>query len=91
MIIDCASLACIRTLGPIKVHKFVSFMHALKQCTWDHMGPKWSQKCLNTRETCTVYTVQPYLFIITQRQLIRQDMQMGCPNWLDIEKHCPNC
>ena len=33
----------------------VCFLRALKQCTWDHMGPKWSQKCSNTRETCTVY------------------------------------
>ena len=33
--LDCASLARIRTLGPVKVREFVSF-HALKQCTWDH-------------------------------------------------------
>ena len=40
--IDCASLARIRTLGPVKVREFVSFMRLsnVRGTIWDQSGPK---------------------------------------------------
>ena len=37
-VIDSASLKCIQTLGPIKVHLSL-FPYCIKQCTWVHSGP----------------------------------------------------